>query len=202
MLAVSAASCDNGSAPDPVDTESLTEEAAVTITGTPKVGETLTAVVTGIDGTLHFAWTRQGAAIGTDADIYIPVTADIGKTLRVEVSSDGAEGSWLSGPVGHVVPADGSVNITGTAKVGETLTAVSTALKARPPTNGGAAIRRLPGRQARHIPLPPKTKGQSSPSLLLLTAGRRPPQLALSCRCFPPLRELSPSPARRGRGNF
>ena len=72
-----------------------------TISGTARVGETLTAVTTGIadvDGltspTYGYQWIRvddDGASNATDvvgetADTYVPVGADVGKKIRVNVS--------------------------------------------------------------------------------------------------------------------
>ena len=75
-----------------------------TITGTPQVGETLTAGQGDIDdedglpsGTFPagytFQWVRvdadgmsNPANIGTDSDTYMPVAADVGKRIRVKVS--------------------------------------------------------------------------------------------------------------------
>ena len=70
---------------------------APTITGTAQVGETLTAVTTGItdaDGLTSVTYTYQWIrANGTEADIasensstYILVAADLGKTIKVKVS--------------------------------------------------------------------------------------------------------------------
>ena len=70
---------------------------APTITGTAQVGETLTAVTTGItdaDGLTSVTYTYQWIrANGTEADIasansstYILIAADLGKTIKVKVS--------------------------------------------------------------------------------------------------------------------
>ena len=72
---------------------------APTITGTAEVGETLTAVTTGIadaDGLTSPTYTYQWIRVnGTEADIagensstYTPGAADLGKTLKVRVSFD------------------------------------------------------------------------------------------------------------------
>ncbi len=95
------------------------------VAGAPQVGETLTAGtgtvadVDGVPGTLTYQWVRvdaDGASnptnIGTNSSTYAPVTADVGKKIRVEVSfTDGggnAEGPLASNAVpeaGTVVPA-------------------------------------------------------------------------------------------------
>ena len=70
---------------------------APTITGTAQVGETLTAVTTGImdaDGLINVTYTYQWIRVnGTAADItsansstYLLVAADLGKTIKVKVS--------------------------------------------------------------------------------------------------------------------
>ena len=74
-----------------------TPTGAPTITGTAQVGETLTAVTTGImddDGLTNVSYTYQWIRVnGTDADIsgansstYPLVTADLGKTIKVRVT--------------------------------------------------------------------------------------------------------------------
>ena len=120
-----------------------------TITGTAKVGETLTAVTTGImdaDGVTSVSYTYQWIRVdGTEADIsgatsstYTLVTADLGTTIKVTVSfTDDASNPEMrtSAATATVVaatatntPATGAPTITGRAKVGETLTAVTTGI--------------------------------------------------------------------------
>ena len=112
-----------------------------TISGTVQVGETLTADTSGIadeDGLDNAAFTYQWLA--DDADIagatgstYTLVSADEGKTVKVRVSfTDGAgnEEELTSGATDAITaaptpnnPATGAPAISGTAQVGETLTA-------------------------------------------------------------------------------
>ena len=124
---------------------------APTITGTARVdetlGETLTAVTTGIldaDGLASPTYTYQWIRVdGTDADIagatsstYTLVAADLGTTLKVKVTFDDDNSnaetrtSAATGPVAAAAntPATGAPTITGTARVGETLTAVTTGI--------------------------------------------------------------------------
>ena len=120
---------------------------APTITGTAQVGETLTAVTTGImdaDGLASPSYTYQWIRVdgGTDADIsgatsstYTLVAADEGKTIKVKVSfTDDASNPEMrtSAATATVVakntPATGAPTITGTARVDETLTAVTTGI--------------------------------------------------------------------------
>ena len=121
---------------------------APAITGTAQVGETLTADTSGIadaDGldnvSYGYQWIRNDG--GTDTDIqdatgssYTLVDADEGKTIKVEVSftdDGGNDESLTSTATGEVEPrpnspATGAPTITGTAQIGETLTADTSAI--------------------------------------------------------------------------
>ena len=116
---------------------------APTVTGTAQVGETLTAGTAGIsdedgldDATFTYQWIRNDG--GQDADIqdatsstYTLVDADEGKTIRVRVpfTDDAGNGESLTSAATNPVeakpnsPATGAPTISGTARVGETLTA-------------------------------------------------------------------------------
>ena len=112
---------------------------APTITGTVRVGETLTAATTGIsdaDGTANATFSYQWLA--DDVDIqgatgatYTLVDADEGKTVKVKVKftdDAGNEESLTSAATATVAarsnaPATGAPTITGILQVGETLTA-------------------------------------------------------------------------------
>ena len=119
-----------------------------TIGGTAQVGETLTADTSGIadaDGLTKVSYSYQWVANdgGTDADIsgetdatYTLVAADEGKTIKVRVSftddagNDESLTSAATDEVGFAVqpqtsnnPATGAPTISGTAQVGQTLTA-------------------------------------------------------------------------------
>ena len=116
---------------------------AVVIRGTVRVGEMLTADPSGIadtDGLTNVSYSYQWISNdGTnDSDIldatgstYTVVEADEGKTIKVKVSftdDKGKEETLTSEPTATVearpnTPATGSPTITGTARVGETLTA-------------------------------------------------------------------------------
>ena len=93
----------------------------VTVTGTPAEGETLTADTSGLtdaDGLDNagyaYQWVRTPAG-GSDADIsgatsqtYVPVFADVGATLKVEVEvtdDEGHEASFTSAPTAAVAAA-------------------------------------------------------------------------------------------------
>ena len=114
---------------------------APTITGTAQVGETLTANTSGIadaDGLGNVQYEHQWLA--DDAEIagatsltYTLVDADEGKAIKVEVSftdDEGNDETLTSAPTDTVEaaaqpnnPATGAPTISGTAQVGETLTA-------------------------------------------------------------------------------
>ena len=126
--------------PEPVNTPAT---GAPTISGTAQVGETLTASTSGIadaDGLTNvsysYQWIRNEGT--SDIDItgatdssYTLVAADEGQTIKVKVSfTDDAENDerLTSAATGEVEarpnrPATGAPTISGTAQVGETLTA-------------------------------------------------------------------------------
>ena len=109
-----------------------------TISGTAEVGETLTASASGIadaDGLTdaRFAWqwiandetTDTAIAGATDAS-YTLTSAEAGKTITVRVTftdDGGIEETLVSEPTALVNASSGLPTISGTAKVGETLTA-------------------------------------------------------------------------------
>ncbi len=72
----------------------ISETRAVTIIGTPKFKQTLTAETTDFSNTatLSYQWKRNGQNIGTNSRIYTVVSEDIGCTITCDVtSSDYAE---------------------------------------------------------------------------------------------------------------
>ena len=116
---------------------------APTISGTAQAGETLTASTTGItdsDGltnaTFTYQWLADDAAIsGATGSTYTLVAADSGKAIKVQVSFTDDAGnteSLTSGASAAVTaannPATGAPTISGTARVGETLTASATGI--------------------------------------------------------------------------
>ena len=120
---------------------------APTITGTAAVGQPLAVDLTGIadaDGLTSVSYAYQWIRVnGTEADIagensttYTLVDADLGTTLKVKVSftDDAGNSETLTsaatatvGAAGNTA-ATGAPTITGTAEVGETLTAVTTGI--------------------------------------------------------------------------
>ena len=116
---------------------------APTINGTAQVGETLTADTSGIvdaDGLTNvsysYQWIRNDGTTDTDiqgatSSTYTLVSADEGKTIKVRVSftDDAGHSETLTSGTTNAVaaransPATGLATISGTAQVGEVLTA-------------------------------------------------------------------------------
>jgi hypothetical protein len=112
----------------------------VAITGTPNVGETLTADITGITnakGKAAYQWKRDGADIGNATEAtYVLVDADGNKAITVTVSFSGNTGSLTSGQTENVRDVlKGIVGITGAAKVEAALAADITGI-----TNGAGNV--------------------------------------------------------------
>ena len=100
----------------------------VTITGTAKYNEQLTATVTDSNNTgdLYYQWVRNTSNIsGATGENYTLVEADIGTTIKVVVTSSVESGSITSDVTATVEKADGPVAPTGLAGVA-------------PTTNGGS----------------------------------------------------------------
>ena len=111
---------------------------APTITGTAQVGETLTADTPGIadsDGLSNVSYSYQWLSSrdteidGATSSTYSLQESDEGKVIKVRVTFTddvGHEESLTSGATAEVAPnfpATGAPTITGTAEMGETLTA-------------------------------------------------------------------------------
>ena len=121
---------------------------APTITGTAQVGQTLTAVTTAImddDGLTSVSYAYQWIRVdggaetnisGATASTHTLVAADQGTTIKVKVSftDDASNPETLTSTATVAVaaapntPATGAPAITGTAQVGQTLTAGTTAI--------------------------------------------------------------------------
>ena len=133
-------------ATDAVEPETREAQAANTpatglpaITGIVRVGEKLTADLSGIadedgldDVSYSYQWQADGADIpGETLNCYTPDDADEGKTISVRVTftDDAGNGESLTSAATDAVearpnrPATGALTITGTARVGELLTA-------------------------------------------------------------------------------
>ena len=116
-----------------------------TISGKAQVGETLTAVTTGIEdadgideSTYTYQWLADDVEIaGATDSTYTLVSADEGKTIRVRVTftDDADNDETLTSDATEAVeakpnsPATGLPTISGTLRVGETLTAVTTGIE-------------------------------------------------------------------------
>ena len=106
------------------------------ISGTPQVGQTLTATNgtwTNSPASFTYQWKRAGTSIGgATASTYVPVSADVGNTLTVSVTATNGSGfstpatSAATSAVINMIPTNSSVpTISGIAKVGQTLTATT-----------------------------------------------------------------------------
>lgn len=159
----------NKSAPTAVIAEGLLTGPAPTIAGTPQVGKPLTANA-GIWGpslvSLTYQWFRTGVPItgATDA-VYTPSASDVAVTLSVKVTGSKpgySTGAKTSAPTAAI--AKGALTrslpaITGTPRVGTTLTAVPGAWGPAPVTlryqwyrsgaliTGASSLKYVPGTQ-------------------------------------------------------
>lgn len=109
--------------------------ATPTITGTPLVGNTLTAEGhqadwVPADAALAYQWNANGSAIvGADDSTYVLTASEVGKTITVTVTGtktgyDSASATSLgTDPVALPEIVAGTPTISGTAEVGQTLTA-------------------------------------------------------------------------------
>ena len=110
-----------------------TDQGVVTVAGSPAIGETLTASVVDADGvdssTLVYQWSADGEVLeGETASTLLITDALFGQEITVFVQyadDDGVIGGATSESTASVstVNIPGTVTVTGTAQVGETLTA-------------------------------------------------------------------------------
>jgi len=107
----------------------------VSISGTAQVGQIVTADTSSLggSGTIFYTWYRNGSVIVGSNSTYIIQNEDIGSTITVTVMRSDNSGSFTSEPTIPVtnpaLPAlTGTVSINGTAQVGQTLTANTSAL--------------------------------------------------------------------------
>lgn len=109
--------------------------AGASITGTPNVGQTLTAVASGVTGSpfpsLSYQWTRDAVNIsGATSSTYVLQAADDETAVRVVITATNTEdsASATSDPVSvtYATPSVTGATITGTPQVGQTLTASAT----------------------------------------------------------------------------
>lgn len=104
----------------------------VSITGTAKFGETLTANTTSLNygsegsGTLSYQWYRGDTAIsGATSSTYTLVAADVGQTIKVQVKNSNNSGSVTSTATAVVDKADGPAAPSGLAEVSKTDTTIT-----------------------------------------------------------------------------
>ena len=103
----------------------------VSISGIPQLGRQLTANTSGLNGsgTISYQWNRDNGEtitnIGTNSNTYTVVNADVGSILSVTLTRPDCSGSLTSNPTDTIIipTLSGSVTITGSAVVGQTLTA-------------------------------------------------------------------------------
>jgi hypothetical protein len=92
----------------------------VIINGTAQVGNTLTANITNLGGTLSFQWRRGTTNIGTNST-YVVQSGDVGSTITVTVTRADITGNIISNATAAIPEPTAIIN--GTAQVGNTLTA-------------------------------------------------------------------------------
>lgn len=145
--------------------------ASAAISGTPKVGNTLTATVTGswqAGTTPTYVWKAGGVAFGGHGASVVLGAAQLGKAITVDVVGENPlfEDATVTAPATGIVAA-GSLRaatpkVTGTAKVGKKLTAVpgswtaGTAFDYQWLANGKA----ISGAHAKTLKLTAKLKGK------------------------------------------
>ena len=124
---------DNNSASVTVnDDDNATPTGSVTIDGTVKQGQILTANTNDVAdgdglGDFSYQWIRGSTNItGATSSTYTLVSADVGETIKVKVSwtdDGGTDESLTSDATAEVAHINGSVSITGTPTQGQTLSA-------------------------------------------------------------------------------
>jgi hypothetical protein len=108
--------------------QTLIAAPSVSINGTTTEDQTL-SVSTNLQGNLDYQWKRGGAAIsGATSSTYVLVQDDVGSAITVTVGTDIANVNDItSAPTGNVANVNddptGSVTISGTPSVSQTLTA-------------------------------------------------------------------------------
>ncbi len=117
----------------PVASGAPANTAAPSISGTAQVGDTLTASTgtwTNSPTSYSYQWNANGTAIsGATSSTYTLVSTEVGDTITVTVTATNSGGSTTAtsasvGPVASGAPANTAApSISGTAQVGDTLTA-------------------------------------------------------------------------------
>ena len=103
---------------------------SVAISGYPQVGELLTATVIPVSTTVTYQWKANGILVGGNSATYTVQPADLGKTITVTATGTGNyKGVLTSNATDAVIAAKtpiSAVSVSGSALVGELLTAVVT----------------------------------------------------------------------------
>ncbi|MCL2206793.1 MAG: hypothetical protein FWB90_01710 [Fibromonadales bacterium] len=106
----------------------------VRIDGIAEVGQTLSANTNSLGGKgiFSYQWKRGYTNVGTNSSTYTVLSSDEGSTISVTVTRSENTGSVTSNQT-SIVPSmlSGTVSITGTAEVGQTLTANISSLNCR-----------------------------------------------------------------------
>ncbi|GHU18848.1 hypothetical protein FACS1894163_11270 [Spirochaetia bacterium] len=98
----------------PIDTTLPALTGKPTISGTPKVGEILTANQGTLNGTgtPSYQWEVNSNVAGTNQNTYVPVAGDVGATITVTVSYSGNTGSQTSDATDEVADLSGASTAT------------------------------------------------------------------------------------------
>ena len=148
QIGVEASFTDDGGGEETLTSAAVTVEStpatgAPLVLGTPRTGQTLTADtsaiadVDGLTGVRYaYGWQRVDGQtvtpVGTDSSTYTPVPADVGKRLEVEVTftddGGGEETLTSAAVVVENTPASGLPAISGTGRIGEPLSADTSAI--------------------------------------------------------------------------
>ena len=148
QIGVEASFTDDGGGEETLTSAAVTVEStpatgAPLVLGTARTGHTLTADtsaiadVDGLTGVRYaYGWQRVDGQtvtdVGTDSSTYTPVPADVGKRLRVEASftddGGGEETLTSAAVVVENTPASGRPAISGTGRIGEPLSADTSAI--------------------------------------------------------------------------
>lgn len=121
-----------GSTSTSINTSIKARPFKVKIEGNPYIGETLTVVTDPANATATYKWQyTSGANIGSTGSTYEIKPGDVNKSIWVLVTGTGAyEGNPVYSNYIEVTTRPLEVSIEGTAKVGETLKAVTTPVDA------------------------------------------------------------------------
>lgn len=121
-------------------------EGSVTISGTVRYGQTLTANVTGAqkNAVFHYVWKAGGAQIADATENTLTLTADVlGKTITVEVSAPPYEGTLTSAEtaaVGKATPS-GTPSHTAISASGKTLADAALSIGSLKPDTAGYTLK-------------------------------------------------------------